>query len=65
MYTVLVQHKFAKALGGLKRLPKTFTEEQKYETMEMAFSTLTLHLDDKVLLNLLLMVSGRNFRVFT
>lgn len=49
MYEVLVQQKVAKALRGFKCLPKSLTEEQNYETTEMASSTLTLHLDYKVL----------------
>lgn len=49
IYAVLVQQKVAKALGGLERLPESLSEEQKLEHMELAFSTLTLHLDDKVL----------------
>ena len=49
MYAILVQQKVAKALKGEKELPSTLTADQKSEMMELAFSTLTLHLDDKVL----------------
>lgn len=39
IYAILVQQKVAKALGGMKCLPESLTEEQKYEQMELAFGT--------------------------
>lgn len=49
MYAILVQQKVAKALSGEIKLPDSLTEDQKADMMDLAFSSLTLHLDDKVL----------------
>ena len=49
MHAILVQQRVAKALEGENKLPGNLTVEQKSEMLEMAFNTLTLHLDDKVL----------------
>lgn len=45
----LVQQKVAKALGSLKCIPESLSDSEKSDVMEMAFSTFTLHLDDKVM----------------
>ena len=42
MYVILVQKKVAKALKGEKELTSTLTVDKKSETIELAFSTLTL-----------------------
>ncbi|XP_075499116.1 uncharacterized protein LOC142537491 [Primulina tabacum] len=49
MYAILVQQKVAKALLGEKKLPDTLDPKKKDGILELAFSTLTLNLDDKVL----------------
>lgn len=49
MYAILVPQKVAKALGGLKCLLESHTDEEKYEKMKIACSTLTLHFDDNVI----------------
>lgn len=49
MHAVLVQQKVAKALGSLKCIPESLSDSEKSDMMEMAFSTITLHLDDKVM----------------
>lgn len=49
MYVVLVQQKVGKALGGLKCLPESLFENEKFKMIELAFSTVTLHLGDKFL----------------
>lgn len=49
MYAILVQQKVAKVLGGLNYLLESLTNDEKFENMELAFSTITLYLDDNVL----------------
>jgi len=49
MKAVLVQMKIAKALEGDKGFPTTMSDADKAEALEMAYSTLILHLSDKVL----------------
>lgn len=49
MCAILVQQKAAKALGGKNQLPMNPTDDEKSDMMELAFNSLTLHLDDKVL----------------
>ena len=49
MRAILVQMKIAKALEGENGLPETMSETEKSDILEMAYSTLILHLGDKVI----------------
>ncbi|CAM8923041.1 unnamed protein product [Rhodiola kirilowii] len=49
MEAVLCQMKVSKALEGKHKLPASMTQDEKTEAMELAYSTLILHLGDKVL----------------
>lgn len=49
MRAILVQMKIAKALEVEKGFPETMSATEKNEAFEMAYSTLILHLGDKVM----------------
>ncbi|CAM8971845.1 unnamed protein product [Rhodiola kirilowii] len=49
MRAILVQMKVVKALDGEKDFPATMTQDEKDEASELAYSTIILHLGDKVL----------------
>ena len=49
MKAVLVQQKYAKALGDVSGLPETMKPSEKEELLETAYSLLILNLADNVL----------------
>ncbi|KZV33667.1 hypothetical protein F511_34183 [Dorcoceras hygrometricum] len=49
MKVILVHVKVAKALERKQNLPSTIATEEKEEIMERAYSTIILHLSDRVL----------------
>lgn len=49
MKALMVQMKIAKALQGEKGLPDSLSAPEKQDILDMAFSTVILHLGDKVL----------------
>jgi len=49
MKAVLVQMKISKALQGDKGFPESTSSEEKQEALDLAYSTLILHLGDRVL----------------